>query len=143
MRSIRWIYDVTVTGGAGMLYSWSNGATTEDLSGIPAGTYTLTATDNTNCSVTLTVTIANQTGALGISASYVTDDDCAQSNGAIDIEVAGTGPFTYAWSSGQTSQDITGLSSGAYTVVVTDGANCQLTETFQVGNTTTYSVDLM
>jgi subtilisin-like proprotein convertase family protein len=134
--------DITVTGGAGLTYLWSNGATTEDLSGIPAGTYTVVVTDNSNCSVTISSTVLNQTGAFGISASTIVDDNCSLSTGSIDIEVVGTGPFTYAWDSGQTTQDIAGLSAGSYTVVVSDGANCLVTETFQVVNTTTYSVDI-
>jgi hypothetical protein len=134
--------DITVTGGLGLTYLWSNGATTEDLIGIPAGTYTVVVTDNSNCSVTITASVLNQTGAFAISASNVIDDDCNQSNGSINIDVVGAGPYTYAWDSGQTTQDITGLSAGTYTVVVSDGAGCLLTETFQVGNSTTYSIDI-
>jgi len=133
--------DVTVTGGVGLTYSWDSGQTTEDISGVPAGTYTLTVTDNTNCSVTIVATVLNQTGAFGITSSLVNDENCGNGNGTIDIEVSGTGPFTYAWSSGQTTQDISGLSAGSYTVVITDGASCQLTETYQVNNTTSYVVD--
>ncbi|MFK7784560.1 MAG: T9SS type A sorting domain-containing protein, partial [Crocinitomicaceae bacterium] len=132
--------DVTVTGGTGITYLWDSGQTTEDLTGVPAGTYTLTATDNANCSVQITVDVLNQTGAFGASLLSIGDEDCQNGQGFIDIDVAGTGPFTYAWSSGQTTQDITGLSAGTYSVVVTDGAGCQLTESYQVNNNATYSV---
>ncbi|MDG1333897.1 MAG: choice-of-anchor L domain-containing protein [Crocinitomicaceae bacterium] len=132
--------DVTVTGGTGMTYLWDSGQTTQDLTGVPAGTYTLTATDNTNCSVQITVDVVNQTGAFGASLTSLGNEDCQNGQGFIDIDVVGTGPFTYAWDSGQTTQDITGLSAGTYSVTITDGAGCQLTESYQVDNNATYSV---
>ena len=50
--------DVTVTGGTGAYtYTWSNGATTEDLSDIGAGTYSVVATDENGCSVSIEVEI--------------------------------------------------------------------------------------
>lgn len=132
--------DVTVTGGTGLTYLWDSGQTTEDISGVTAGTYTLTVTDNTNCSVMITVTVLNQTGLFDVTSVIIGDEDCQNGQGFIDIEVSGTGPFTYAWDSGPTSQDIAGLSEGTYTVVITDGAGCQLTATYQIVNNTTYSV---
>ncbi|PHR26682.1 MAG: hypothetical protein COA38_14440 [Fluviicola sp.] len=133
--------DVTVTGGTGLMtYLWDSGQTTEDISGVSAGTYTLTVTDNTNCSVEITVTVLNQTGLFGVTSVIIGDEDCQNGQGGIDIEVSGTGPMTYSWDSGQTTQDIIGLSEGTYSVVITDGVGCQLTATYQVGNNTTYSV---
>jgi hypothetical protein len=48
-----------------------------------------------------------------------------EANGIIDLTVAGgTGPYTFKWSDGQTTEDLEGLSSGEYTVVVTDASGC-------------------
>ena len=50
--------DASTTGGATPLtYSWSNGASTEDINNLIAGTYTLTVTDAGGCMSTMTVTI--------------------------------------------------------------------------------------
>jgi hypothetical protein len=50
------------------------------------------------------------------------------SNGNIDLTVAGgTGPFTYTWSNGATTQDLNNLSAGCYYVTVTDAAGCSAT----------------
>lgn len=125
---------VNATTSGAVSYSWSNGATTEDLSGVTGGTYTLTVSDGTGCSASATAVVPNQTGSLAITFSNVSNETCGNGEGFIDIQVGGTGPFTYAWSNSATSQDIISLSSGSYTVTVTDGTGCQLTQSFTVGN---------
>jgi subtilisin-like proprotein convertase family protein len=127
--------NATITGSGTYTYSWSNGTLTEDLSNVNAGTYTLTATDDLGCSASASAVVPNQTGSLAISFSNVQNETCGNGQGFVDIEVSGTGPFGYSWSNSAITQDITGLSSGAYSVTVTDGASCELTQSFIVGNT--------
>ncbi len=126
--------DATITGTGIVSTTWDSGQTTEDISGISAGTYTLTVTNNVGCSATATATVNNNAGTLAISFSNVGDENCLNSQGFIDIEVTGTGPYTYAWSDGQTTQDAVGLSAGTYTVTVTDGLGCSLSQSFTVNN---------
>lgn len=132
--------DVLVTGTGIVSTVWDSGQTTEDLSGVPAGTYTLTVTDNTNCTVQETVTVGNQTGTLAMTFSNVGDESCQNAQGFVDIEVSGTGAFSYLWSDGQTTQDAIGLSSGTYTVLVTDGLGCEMMQTFTVNNINTTNI---
>ncbi len=126
--------DITVSGGtAPYTYSWSNGSTTEDLTGLAAGTYTVTVTDAHGCTATHSFTV-NQPGAALSITGTVTNVDCyGSSSGAIDITVSGgTAPYTYAWSNGTTTEDLTGLAAGTYTVTVSDAHGCTATHSFTV-----------
>ncbi|MDX2002125.1 MAG: SprB repeat-containing protein [Chitinophagales bacterium] len=122
--------DVTVTGGtAPFTYAWSNAATTQDLSGLAPGTYTVTITDANGCTATKSATIT-QPNVLA-STKTVTNVRCnGQSNGAVDLTVTGgTTPYTYAWSNGATTQDLSNVAAGTYTVLVTDANSCTRRDT--------------
>jgi uncharacterized membrane protein len=189
--------NLTVSGATGVVsYSWSNGSTAEDLSGLTAGVYSVTVTDAAACTATATVTVTQPTQLTASSsappittvggtttvtvsatggtppytgtgtfvrsagtytftvtdangctttttitlsdpgcnislATSVTNVSCnGGNNGAINLTVTGaTGTVTYNWSNGATSEDLTGLSAGAYSVTVTDAANCTATIT--------------
>ena len=128
--------DITVTGGDGNYdFSWSNGATSEDVSGLSGGGYTITVTDGTACSVEETFTVNNDTD-FSISSSDVTDEVCSNGQGSINISVSPSGSYSYDWSNGETSQDISNLSAGTYSCVITDNdSGCQLTSPdYTVGN---------
>ena len=121
--------DLTVTGGtAPYTYSWSNGATTEDLVNIVAGTYTVTVTDANLCTVTASATVAQPSAALDVFAT-VTDVKCfGESTGEVDLTVTGgTAPYTYSWSNGATTEDLVNIVAGVYTVTVTDANLCTAT----------------
>ena len=121
--------DLTVTGGtAPYTYSWSNGATTEDLVNIVAGTYTVTVTDANLCTVTASATVSQPSAALDASA-IATDVKCfGESTGAVDLIVTGgTAPYTYSWSNGATTEDLVNIVAGVYTVTVTDANLCTAT----------------
>ena len=126
--------DATVTGTGIVSTVWDSGQTTEDISGLTAGSYTLTVTNSVGCSASATGTVVNQTGTLAISFTNVGDENCLNGQGFVDIEVSGTGPFTYAWSDMQTTQDAIGLGTGIYTVTITDGLGCDLSQDFTVNN---------
>ncbi|MFM7016448.1 MAG: beta strand repeat-containing protein, partial [Bacteroidota bacterium] len=118
--------DVTATGGtAPYTYQWSNGSTNQDLSGLSAGTYTVTVSTANGCTATLSNAV-NAPIAVNASIFSTTNINCfGQSTGAITaIGNGGTSPYTYLWSNGATTNIINGLPSGSYTVTVTDANGC-------------------
>lgn len=63
----------------------------------------------------------------------VTDASCGASDGAIDISVInGVAPLSFAWSNGQTTEDIAGVPAGSYTVTITDADGCSISDSFLV-----------
>jgi len=125
--------NVTTSGGTGpYTYSWSNGAATEDISALAPGTYTLTVTDANGCSQSGSWVISQP---LAVSVSQnITNVSCfGAADGAIDISVSGgIAPYTYAWSNGASTQDITGLSGGNYSVTITDANGCVATRNYSI-----------
>ncbi|WP_408027144.1 HYR-like domain-containing protein [Tenacibaculum litoreum] len=117
--------DLTVTGGkAPYTYSWSTGATTEDVNGLDVGTHSVIVTDANGCIALADVTI---TEPPVLSLSLLGSDlSCGGSDGAIDLTVSGgTADYTFSWNTGATTEDLSGLTEGTYTVTVTDVNGCQ------------------
>lgn len=136
--------DLIPSGGTtSYTYSWSNSAVTEDISGLPVGLYTVTVTDANNCTATLSATLTQPAAALS-ATSVVTNVSCfGGNNGAIDLTATGgTGPYTFLWSNAATTEDISGLIAGAYTVTITDANGCTLTHSKTVTEPTDLTVSL-
>lgn len=107
-------------------YFWSHGATTQDVADLPAGKYRVAVYDGFSCSDTLTIEIKEPAELVG-EVAQVNDILCYGYNqGTIDIEVSGgVAPYTYSWSNGAKTQDLIGVTSGEYSVLITDANNCQ------------------
>ena len=104
--------NVTVGGGTGVYtYDWSNGEASEDVSDLAAGTYSVTVADENGCSVSIEVTLTTPEG-LEISETHSDYSgfgvSCnGDSDGWIDVAVeGGTGVYAYAWSNGETTEDL-------------------------------------
>ncbi|MBI4647678.1 MAG: T9SS type A sorting domain-containing protein [Bacteroidia bacterium] len=126
----------TVTGGTpNYFYSWSNGAHTTNIAYLEAGAYMLTLSDNNNCTAIATF-IINEPAPLQISYN-ITDASCDDiNNGSIDISMSGgTSPYSFTWSNGFTTEDITSLLQGLYKITITDNNGCTLAKTLIVNIT--------
>ncbi|MFK7949688.1 MAG: T9SS type A sorting domain-containing protein [Saprospiraceae bacterium] len=115
---------VTATGGTGMLsYAWSNGSALASLTGIGAGTYSVTVTDENGCPITVSADVT-EPDALTLSITTTSDSVALQLGEAVATVAGGTAPYTYTWSDGQTTATATGLVEGLYTVTITDANGC-------------------
>ncbi|MBL7691137.1 MAG: T9SS type A sorting domain-containing protein [Flavipsychrobacter sp.] len=136
--------DLTPSGGTpGYTYNWGSGITTQDRTGLVAGSYSCVVTDANSCTATVSATVTQPSAAVGGTAT-VTNVSCAGgSNGAIDLTPSGGTPgYTYNWGSGITTQDRTGLSAGSYSCIVTDAASCTGTVTATVTQPTGISATI-
>ena len=115
-------------------YSWSNGSTTSDQYGLCAGSYSYTITDANGCSSSQAFEIT-QPDCIFINPT-VTNPLCTNNNnGSITLATSGgASNYDYAWSNGSTLQDLFLLTSGTYTVTVTDNAGCTASSSIAVSN---------
>ena len=126
--------DLTIQGGISpYTINWNNGQITEDLFGIPTGVYTVTVSDSNGCTITDEINIIQPLAPLSLTNTTGNVNCYNASNGFIDINVqGGTFPYSYNWSNGPISQDNLNVSSGSYTVTVTDANNCQILGSFAI-----------
>ncbi|TCJ17737.1 T9SS type A sorting domain-containing protein [Flaviaesturariibacter flavus] len=118
--------NLTPAGGTpGYTYSWSDGATTEDRTGLAAGTYSVTIIDANSCQGSVVNIVVSGPAAAVSGSTVVTDATCAGGDGAINLTPAGgTAPYTFNWNDGAATEDRTGLAAGTYTVTITDANGC-------------------
>lgn len=112
-------------------YSWSTAETTQTISVTASGTYTVTVSDAFGCSGSASATVV----VVPFSAMATsTAENCGQSDGtATVIASGGNGQYTYSWNNGQTTQSLSGLASGTYSVTVGDGMCTATAQTFVTG----------
>lgn len=143
--------DLTVAGGVGgFLFAWTGSgalaATTEDVDGLGAGSYTVQVTDLNGCQAQAVYTLSAPV-PLEASAIVINTICLGASTGSIDLTISGgTGPYTQAWSSGlglfsSTAEDLQDLFAGVYTVNITDANGCTLQRSFNVDGPDLYTID--
>lgn len=124
-----------VTGGAGTLtYRWSNGETTPDITGLCAGTYTLTVTDEEGRTSIATI-VLNQAEPFSLAYLTTSPSDFVTSDGAISVIVnGGVPPYTYQWSGPVTGSTaaLNNVPAGTYTILITDATGCEILDSEQL-----------
>ncbi len=126
--------EVTASTGGVLPYSyqWSNGSTSALADSLLAGVYLVTVTDDNLCVTIETVNITSNAGP--IITSNIIDASCNGGNdGGIDLMISGgTAPYTIDWSTGEHTEDISGLAAGIYDVTIFDDAGCGVVQVFSV-----------
>ena len=127
--------NVTASGGvAPYTFLWAGGQTTEDLTNMPAGSYSVTVTGANGCTKVANMTLTNTNPPIGVSGVVLANTTCTGSNGSIDVSVNPAGTYTYTWSTGAMTQDVSGLPGGTYTVTVSAGGSCTNTASFTIAD---------
>ncbi len=112
------------------LYLWSNGQTTLANTGLISGFYYVTVTDGNNCQTIDSVFISQPDTLITTISSLVNVSCNGGNNGSAGISAnGGTSPYSFLWSGGQTTQLISGLAAGSYSVSLTDSFGCTATQT--------------
>jgi len=122
--------DLTVSGGtAPYTYLWSNGDTTEDISGLTADTYEVTVAQSDSC-VLIDSMVMTEPEQLITNIISQDESGGGASDGSVDLTVTGgTPPYSFFWSNSETTEDISGLPSGTYTVTILDSNSCTASDT--------------
>lgn len=129
---------VTAAGGtAPYTYSWSTTPvqTTRTVTGLTAGTYTITVTDSKGCLKTKTVNLTQPTAIL--LTTNTVNANCGLPDGSASVTVSGGKPaYHYSWNTVpvQTTWTASGIAAGIYKITVTDTVGCSQNATITVHN---------
>ncbi len=125
--------NISVSGGVtGYTYSWSSSATTQNISGLVAGTYNVTVTDGKGCTKTGSYSVT-QPVAISVTAVQTNVACKAGNTGELNLTVTGgTAGYNFTWNNGKHDQDLKNLTAGAYSVTITDHNGCTKTTSYTV-----------
>lgn len=115
---------IVYNGTAPYSYQWNNGATTALISNLATGTYNCTITDNAGCQTTVSASVyPGGFMTLYFDSAY---DNCgtAELTAQVYNFYNPSPPYSYLWSNGATTETISNVAPGYYTVEVTDAAGC-------------------
>ena len=143
--------NLTVTGGGpNYTFTWSDGGpATEDRTDLPAGSYSVTVSDQTGCAQVAAVDVsAPDTLIAQIDPSTLQNVSClAGDDGQAEaVGTGGTGALSYLWDMAADNQNTalaTGLGAGDYTVTVTDANNCEATATASIASGLSIAIDFV
>jgi len=122
------------SGGTGDLtYLWNTGAEADIIENLIPGIFSVVITDANDCAVEFEYVIA-EPEAIDVGMIEVTAPSCpGDANGQIIVNpVGGTGPLSYAWSTGDTTTVVEELTAGDYTLTITDANTCESTFNFTI-----------
>ena len=115
-----------IGGNGGYSYAWTpNVGSSATVTGLAANTYNVIVSDTKGCSASRNFVVTEPAQVLNGSGVVVSASCAASATGSINVDVwGGTAPYTYVWSSGQVTQDVSNLTAGPYNVTITDAKGC-------------------
>jgi len=115
-----------------------------DFNGLPSGIYYATVFDYGFTTANTENAIISASTSLDYGFWVVNTSNCVINQGKLAVTgLTGTGPYTYLWSNGETTQLITGLTQGVYTCTVTDSSGCELTKSEYIGAASPLGIGLL
>ena len=140
------IFITGLTGNAPFTYLWSNGETTQDISNLLPGFYSVIVTDSNGCQLTQTTQVNNVT-PVTFGSFITTPPTCFTCDGEVEVIVAnGTAPYYFSGSNGQTivtfsqSYTFTGVCSGNFSVFVQDAGLCSFVNSTSLITPNSFSI---
>lgn len=119
-------------GNAPYVVQWSDGSSTPYLP-VLAGNYAVTVIDADQCADTVQISIAQPDPLVSIGLAAVPScPGLATGQAAFLGAGQGTPPYALLWSTNETTQTLSGLTTGAYQLTITDANGCTLEEIIQV-----------
>ena len=117
--------NAVISGSSPFIYSWSNGSTNNLVQNLAAGIYSLQISDSIGCVGSASVVLKNANAPTVVVSQADTPICYGEASGAIDLTVfGGIAPYSYNWSNGATTEELTNLLAGIYTITVSDDASC-------------------
>ncbi|MBK6905265.1 MAG: gliding motility-associated C-terminal domain-containing protein [Saprospirales bacterium] len=117
---------VTAIGGTPASYQWSNLGQTATISGLNAGSYTVTVTNQDGCQDIATANVTQPAAPVGVSVQLLQEISCFGSGDGV-LQAVASGPgnsFNYSWSNGASGSTAQDLGPGSYTVTVSNELGC-------------------
>ncbi|OAZ05204.1 T9SS type A sorting domain-containing protein [Flavobacterium succinicans] len=130
-----WTITTAPTGGTPTYnYSWNTGAKTPSIQNVPPGKYSVIITDKNGCTITKEITII---APLPLATTpKINKPTCY---GGADATIAlttigGKAPYTFLWSTGEKSSQLSNVKAGNHSVTITDAKGCIIKEEYTIEN---------